>query len=81
MVPAELRRWVLSRRAAAEEERRLAQAEQPSADEAFDRALDLIALAADLHGWPLPEDATSLAQDHAAYERWSKLRRRLTGRS
>ncbi len=76
MPPGDLRRWVLARRAAAAEEARLAVLERPSTAEAFERGLDLIALATDLHGWPLPEDPPSARQDDLAYARWARLRGR-----
>jgi hypothetical protein len=76
MSAAELRRWALTRRAAAREEALLACAERPTPEDAMERALELIALAADLHGWPLPEDATSQHEDRIAYKRWAKLRQR-----
>jgi hypothetical protein len=76
MSAADLRRWALTRRAAAREEALLAAAERPTPAEAMDRALELIDLAADLHGWPLPQDPTSEEEDLIAYNRWAKLRQR-----
>jgi hypothetical protein len=77
MSAEELRRWVAARQAGARREAELAADERPSPAEAFERALALIELSAEMHGWPLPEDPTSLREDHLAYERWARLRRRL----
>lgn len=75
---ADLRKWVSARRTAADTEARLARSERPSPEDALTRGLELIAFAADLHGWPLPEDPECVRKDYAAYERWARLRRPTT---
>lgn len=74
--PEELKRWVENQRAAAERER------QQALGGSFVRdpvraGLDLIALAARLHGWPIPEDPVRQREDELARERWSRLRKAL----
>jgi len=76
MSNADLRHWMAGRRAGADREASLAEAERPSPSLAFDRALELIDLVAELQGWPLPEDPDSQKEDCLAYQRWSRLRRR-----
>ena len=52
----DLRRWVRTRRAAAERERDEASLTGASPESAIAGALALIALVGDLHGWPPPEN-------------------------
>jgi hypothetical protein len=40
-------------------------------------ALDLMAIAASLHGWPIPEDTVRRRQNDQRWRRWSRLRRSL----
>jgi hypothetical protein len=73
--PAEIRAWVTGRRVAAARERAEQQLLDP--ETAWRRGLAMIALAARLHGWPLPERERDVAQDLEAYRRWARLRRRM----
>ena len=73
-----IRRWIDSRRTAARRERDVQAEDAPSSTESVARALGLIALAASLHGWPLPSDLSSAREDVRAYERWVRLRTRLS---
>jgi hypothetical protein len=66
------------RRAAARRERYELRAPDPEV--AFRRGLAMIALASRLHGWPLPASERDRRQDLEAYDRWSRLRRRLAAR-
>jgi hypothetical protein len=74
--PADIRLWVEQRRLAARREEDEERGKPPSPEEAFARGLGMIALAAQLHGWPLPDDS-SRQQDLEAYDRWARLRTRL----
>lgn len=72
--PEDLRRWVEDKRAAEERER----AEVRGGSFARDpvrAALDLIAIAGRLHGWPIPPDLVRQREDEVARERWARLRR------
>lgn len=75
MRPADIRDWVARRRFAAEREVEERAARVPPPEVAFRRGLEMIELAARLHGWPIPEDELDAAQDRAGYERWRRLRR------
>lgn len=79
MRPEDLRRWVEDQRAAAVRERAAVRAGGFSPDP-IAAGLDLIDLAADLHGWPIPEDPVTRREDELARERWVRLRRALTPR-
>jgi hypothetical protein len=74
---ADIRRWVEQRRLAARREEDEERGNPPPPEEAFARGLRMIALAAQLHGWPLPEDDSTRQQDLEAYARWARLRVRL----
>jgi hypothetical protein len=76
--PADIRRWVEQRRLAERREQQESAGKVPPPAEAFARGLRMIALAGELHGWPLPEDESSRLEDHQAYARWARLRARLT---
>jgi hypothetical protein len=75
----DLRRWVADRRLAGERER------EEARRSGFDRdpirsSLELIDLAARLHGWPVPEDRVRRREDELARDRWIRLRRALEDR-
>lgn len=74
--PESLRRWVEDRRAAAERERQAAR-EDGFARDPVRAALDLIAVAGRMHGWPIPEDAVRRREDELARDRWDRLRQAL----
>jgi hypothetical protein len=73
-----IRRWIKSRRAAERWERDVSVENTPSPAESVARALDLITLAASVHGWTLPSDPVNAREDARAYERWVRLRTRLS---
>ena len=73
-----IRRWIKSRRAAEQRERDGRAEDIPSPAGSVARALSLITLAASVHGWPLPSDPVSTREDVQAYERWVRLRTRLS---
>jgi hypothetical protein len=77
---SELRRWMLARRAGAERERAERRANLLSPRESFALGLELIDFAAELVGWPIPEDAVTRQQDQDTRETWRRLRRRLARR-
>jgi hypothetical protein len=77
MLAEELRRWIDSRRAG--EARELAEKPDPS-QRPDEIALALIALAARLHGWPLPEDTARRRDVTDARGQWARLRAALAGR-
>ncbi|MGH8576429.1 MAG: hypothetical protein ACREXJ_05845 [Gammaproteobacteria bacterium] len=78
MVPDELRAWILARRVAqARERREWMTVREPPAD-AIRLSLSLIVLAARLQGWPPPEDPVTRREDEVMYERWRRLRARMT---
>lgn len=76
--PENLRRWVEDKRAAEVREREAARGGSFARDPVR-AALDLIAIAGRLHGWPIPPDAVRRREDEIARERWSRLRRALGG--
>jgi len=76
----DVRRWIAGHEAAAERDRMDARAEGPRPERAIRQALGLIAFAAQLHGWPLPDDVVSRREDERAYETWARLRARLRTR-
>lgn len=76
--PADLRRWIEDQRAAQEREREQARGGAFARDPVR-AALDLIAVAGRLHGWPIPPDAVRRREDEIARERWARLRRALGG--
>jgi hypothetical protein len=73
----DIRQWVEQRRLAAERERTEELGNPPSPQVALARGLRMIRLAAELHGWPLPEDDLAARQDREAYARWARLRSRM----
>jgi hypothetical protein len=73
--PEEIRRWILSRRAAEERELDTVPATRRDSNASLRAALSLIALARARHGWPLPAEPHDEAEDLRAYERWARLRR------
>ena len=74
--PDDLRRWVENQRAAGERERRAAR-DGAYARDPVRAALDLIALAGERFGWPVPEDEIRRREDEVARERWARLREAL----
>lgn len=79
MHPEDLRRWVADQRAAAERERAEVREEGFSPDP-IGAGFDLIELAAELYGWPVPEDSVTQREDELVRERWVRLRRALGAR-
>jgi hypothetical protein len=73
----DLRRWVENQRAAEARVREEQRRRGPRPQEAIAGALDLTAVAARLHGWPLPEDDVSRREDERLYDCWHRLRQRL----
>ena len=74
----ELRRWAEQRALGAKRElSELSNAASPP-EEAFETGLRMIALAARLHGWPLPKDEREVQEELEIFHRWARLRRRLT---
>jgi hypothetical protein len=69
-----LREWLVARRAAEARERAERLDTPLSPTESLSQALQLIAFASRLHGWPLPDDPRSLLEDRLAYTRWERLR-------
>lgn len=78
MDPADLRRWVAGHRLAAERQREEA-AERGFHPDPIRAALDLIAVAGQLHGWPPPKDPVTEREDELARECWNRLRKALGG--
>ena len=76
MDPTDLRRWVAGHRLAAERQRQEA-AERGFHPDPIRAALDLIAIAGHLHGWPAPRDPVTEREDEFARERWRRLRKAL----
>lgn len=76
--PEDLRRWVEDKRAAKARERQAARGGSFTPD-AVQAALDLIAIAGRLHGWPIPPDPVKEREDELARERWARLRKALGG--
>ena len=74
MDAAALRRWLAGRAAAERRERRENVHRPLSAAESLRQAFALIAFAGRRHGWPLPEDTHSRAEDERGYARWDRLR-------
>lgn len=72
--PEDLRRWVEDKRAAEVRERQEARGGSFTRDPVR-AALDLIAIAGRLHGWPIPPDPVRQREDELARERWNRLRR------
>jgi hypothetical protein len=69
-----LRRWLAGRRATEKREWAEVRRAPLSPEESWRQALQLIAFAADRHGWPLPDDPLSAREDDLAYARWRRLR-------
>ena len=78
MLREEMRRWIDSRRAAERRERLEHAVSAVDSAASFEGAVDLIRLAARLHGWPLPEDEPRRRETELARDRWMRLRRVLT---
>lgn len=76
MDPADLRQWIAGHRLAAQRQREEA-AEHGFSPDPIRAALDLIAVAGELHGWPPPTDPVSEREDEVARQRWSQLRKAL----
>jgi hypothetical protein len=76
--PEDLRRWVEDKRAAEAREREAARGSSFARDP-IRAALDLIAIAGRLHGWPIPPDPVRQREDDLARERWARLRKALGG--
>lgn len=74
MDPNEIRRWMESRRAAAERERREVAERGTFVPDPIAASLSLIALAGRLHGWPLPVSEADQREDELARETWDRLR-------
>jgi hypothetical protein len=72
----EARRWIENQREAARVEARNAARTWGSSEQAIARALGLIALYGELHGWPPVPDAIGDREDMAAWDRFARLRRR-----
>lgn len=75
----ELRRWVDDRRASAEREREEVRASGAFVEDPIGAAIDLIAIAGEMYGWPLPEDPVTQRENEIAWESWARLRRALGG--
>jgi hypothetical protein len=76
--PEDLRRWVEDKRAAEAREREAVRGSSFARDP-IRAALDLIAIAGRLHGWPIPPDPVRQREDELARERWARLRKALGG--
>jgi len=76
--PEDLRRWVEDRRAAEEREQQAAR-QGGFARDPVRAALDLMAIAGRMHGWPIPEDVVRRREDELARDRWDRLRHALGG--
>jgi hypothetical protein len=71
------RRWIETRRAAAQREALEERTAGPRPAWAITSALALVALTGRLHGWPVPETEIDRREDEIARERWARLRGRL----
>jgi len=69
-----LREWRDARRAAEAREQAERRTTHSSPSDSLRQAVQLIAFASRLHGWPLPDDPRSLDEDQMAYTRWGRLR-------
>lgn len=69
-----LREWLEARRAAEAREQAERRDTHSSPTESLRQAMQLIAFASRLHGWPLPDDGRSLHEDQLGYRRWERLR-------
>ena len=74
MQPSDLIAWVESRRAAEERERSELREAGPDPSAAIESALALAALAARLHGWPVPKSEVDLREEEQVRQRWAKVR-------
>lgn len=74
--PEDLRNWVENWRATAVRERQGERLRAMSSG-AVRMALDLIAIASWLHGWPIAEDTVRRREDDLGWRRWSRLRQAL----
>ena len=74
MQPSDLIAWVESRRAAEERERSELREAGPDPSAAIESALALAALAARLHGWPIPKSEVDLREEELVRQRWAKVR-------
>lgn len=80
MNAADIRRWVQAHRAAQLRERDELRHHPPSAAEAIQRGLALVALFGRLHGWPAPEDDYTRREQAARIQAWDRLRAALVRR-
>jgi hypothetical protein len=80
VTPADLRRWIDNRRAAARVEAGHAAQAWGRPEDAIGHALALIALYGELHGWPPAPDPVGEAEDLIAWDRFARLRRRVMER-
>jgi hypothetical protein len=74
----ELRRWAAQRELGAQREISELRNAAPPPEEAFESGLRMIALAARLHGWPLPQEEREVQEELEIFFRWARLRRRFT---
>jgi hypothetical protein len=74
MDPRDLRKWLDARRLAAAREREERRGRPPTPGESFARAMSLIALAAETHGWPVKPSPEELEEDRRMYRDWARLR-------
>jgi hypothetical protein len=74
--PEGIRRWVENCRAVAARDRSQTGAGIDAASPVR-MALDLIAIARTLQGWPIPRDAVSRREDELRWHYWSRLRETL----
>lgn len=74
---ADLRRWAENLRVASERERQEVRASGRFIEDPSAAALELIAIAEQMYGWPVPPDLTRQREDEIAWETWTQLRRAL----
>jgi hypothetical protein len=77
---ADLRRWIGARRAGARWEQAERRDRVPAPADAVAAGLDLIDFAAEVTGWPIPDDARQRADAEATRRIWRRLRERLSSR-
>ena len=73
--PRDIRRWLRSWQAVNAREQRERREVKVDQDHAVRSALSLVALTAQIQGWPPPEDAVSTRQAQHAHDAWDRLRR------
>lgn len=74
MTREDLRRWVENYRAAEELQREELRHNPPTREKSIQTALELIAVAASLHGWPFPTTVVDEREDLEVAEAWMRLR-------